>query len=442
MLSLLPVEKIKIPVTRQRKQFDADRHQELCESLQYTAVGLQHAIVVRQEGDTVYLVSGERRLRAMTDIYELGGTIRFGGQSIESGLVPCIEVGELGVLDRWEAELEENINRVEISWQEKASATAELWELRKAQAAKSGTLPPTMSEFTEEVRPAFDPEQGGFHQDAVRKEIILSKHLDDPDVAAAKTSKEAFKILKVKEQRQRNAEMSAIVGENYSAAKHTLVLGNALVWMAAQPEGKFDVILSDPPYGMGADEFGDSGRAGTIGSHQYVDSWEFVRLTLEAFIDEGFRITRPDAHLYMFCDFDHFHEIKEMAEQAGWNVFRTPLIWSKPAAFRAPWPEAGPRRTYETILYAIKGDMKVTKLAPDVLTYNADENLGHNAQKPVDLFVDLLSRSVRPGMSVLDPFCGSGPIFPAAHALQCYATGIEQDEASHGIAAKRLGDLS
>jgi DNA modification methylase len=77
----------------------------------------------------------------------------------------------------------------------------------------------------------------------------------------------------------------------------------------------------------------------------------------------------------------------------------------------------------------------------DVLDYPPDTNLGHAAQKPVALFQDLLSRSILPGQSVLDPFCGSGPIFAAAHALKARATGIEMDQGSYGIAVKRIESL-
>jgi DNA modification methylase len=117
------------------------------------------------------------------------------------------------------------------------------------------------------------------------------------------------------------------------------------------------------------------------------------------------------------------------------------LIWYKKSGMRAPWPELGPQRKYETILYAIKGKKPILKMAGDVLDYAPDTNLGHAAQKPADLFEDLLRRSCLPGSSVLDPFMGSGPIFPAAHAIKCKATGIELDPASYGIAVGRLTAL-
>jgi DNA modification methylase len=119
---------------------------------------------------------------------------------------------------------------------------------------------------------------------------------------------------------------------------------------------------------------------------------------------EGYRVTKENAHLYAFCDIDLFLTIKSIFTNEGWRVFRTPLVWFKPTAFRAPWPEQGPQRKYEIIFYAVKGARKVNKLFGDVLTYPTDDNLGHQAQKPVALLTDLLSRSYRPGDKVLDPF--------------------------------------
>jgi site-specific DNA-methyltransferase (adenine-specific) len=73
-----------------------------------------------------------------------------------------------------------------------------------------------------------------------------------------------------------------------------------------------------------------------------------------------------------------------------------------------------------------------------VLEYRRDENVGHPAQKPVPLLVDLLRRSARPGDRVLDPFMGSGSTVLAANELKLACTGIELDEAAYGIAARRL----
>jgi DNA modification methylase len=93
------------------------------------------------------------------------------------------------------------------------------------------------------------------------------------------------------------------------------------------------------------------------------------------------------------------------------------------------------------VLYAVKGKRPTNYIAPDLFSFPPDDNLGHAAQKPVVLFEELLRRSVRPGNAVCDPFAGTGPIIPAAHAFKCRATAIEIDPAAYGIAVTRLETL-
>jgi site-specific DNA-methyltransferase (adenine-specific) len=337
-------------------------------------------------------------------------------------------------------ELEENVRRVDLTWQEKAQATSQLFELRRLQAEKAGAPEPTVGDLAKEINATTDNSASGGAYTAVREDIILSRHLKDPDIAKASSAKEAVKILKRKEESRRHAELGVSVGATFSSSDHTLLKGDCLISMAnLQPES-FDVILTDPPYGMDAQDFGDSGGK-TTGGHFYDDSYQNWLPLLRGFADQSYRLAKAQSHAYVFCDIDRFGELKVFMSAAGWRVFRTPILWINPSSFRAPWPESGPQRKYQLCLYATKGDRRVTKLYPDYIMSTTDENLGHPAQKPVGVYSDLLSRSARPGDTVLDPFCGSGTIFPAAHKVLCKATGIEMDPAAYGLAAKRLESL-
>lgn len=426
----IAMKSIVIPTNRQRRHFDLGELNELGESIQ--KFGLMHPIVLRVDGEEYKLVAGERRYRAIQDVYALGGSFDFNGDRVPQDMIPYTILGELSVDEYVEAELEENIRRIDLSWQERCQAVADLAKLRSVQAEARGLPPPTTKDIAVEVRGTDAPAA----QTTTRSELIVARHLDDPDVAKAKSTADALKILKRKEEIKRNAELASRIGPQMSSHSHTLAHRDVFEWVKEQADAQFDVILTDPPYGMGADEFGDSG--GDHGAHFYEDTEEFALRCYTLVAQEGFRLTKPDAHLYAFCDVEKFVALKAIFAAAGWKVFRTPFIWYKRTAFRAPWPEYGPQRKYECLLYAMKGDRKVIQLAPDVLDYPPDENLGHNAQKPVALYTDLLKRSVRPGDKVLDFFCGTGPIFPAAHSLAASATGVETDPAAYGIAAQRL----
>ena len=432
----IPIDQIEVPPDRQRKEFNSDKLAELAASIDQN--GLIHPIIVRKSEGTYYLVAGERRLRSLDYVWNLGGQVRCGAQQFPEGHAPCLDFGEMDPLDAFEVELEENVRREDLSWQDRSRATSQLLELRRLQAEKHDKPIPTIHDIAVELAP-----DGGSVPTAhnkVRRDIILAKHLDDPDVMAAKTADEGYKVLVRKETARRNTELSVALGPVFSAARHTLIQGDCLVELAKLAPDSFDVILTDPPYGINAQDFNDSGSR-TPGGHFYNDSPTEWRRLMEPVAGHLYRVARPDSHLYMFCDIEMFEQLKVYLAVVGWNCFRTPIVWVNPQGMRAPWPEHGPQRKYQICLYAMKGKRPVNRLAPDVITCGSDTNLGHNAQKPVELYTELLRRSCRPGDSVLDPFCGSGPVFPAAHSLQCYATGIEIDPAAAGIAGGRIQEL-
>jgi DNA modification methylase len=306
------------------------------------------------------------------------------------------------------------------------------------QAAKKGLPPPTNKDIADEV---FGKEtEYGSYTENVRKSVIVSKHLADPDVAKAKSVDDAFKVLKRKEETQRHTDYAAEIGKTFSAKVHTVLQGDCIEIMPTMPMEAFDVIITDPPYGIGADEYGDSGGR-VAGGHEYDDSLETWAYLMRGFSVQSFRLAKPLAHLYVFCDIDNFVSLKKMMIEAGWRMFRTPIVCVNPTAMRTPWPEHGPQRKYQLIAYGVKGDRRVNHIAPDVVSYPSDENLGHAAQKPVALIEDLLKRSIHPGDTVFDPFCGSGPIFPAAHSLKCRATGIELKPSAYSVAVQRVEKL-
>ena len=472
-MNITKLSSITIPANRQRREFDAQKLEELKASIELSPARntqLLHPPVLRREGDKLILVAGETRLKAISDIFALGGSFLYSGRIFpaEAGEIPYTDLGELSPLEAMEAELDENIRRKDLTWQEHAAAVKALHELRSAQrsehndivagtTALCGTPIPalpahTIADTAREVLGRGD----GYYQDTIRKELIVAKHLDNPVVASAKTVNEAFKILKKEEARADATQRAAVMGSTAIEETYQILNMDCIEYMADPANhSKFDVILTDAPYGMGADEFGDgAGRlAGT--DHQYDDSKaSWLKLMAGGHIEGGdsssgpgwcdlaYLVAKPEAHAYVFCDFDNFHDLKFWMTRAGWDVFRTPLIAYKQNSGRVPRPEHGPRRQYELVLYAIKGGKKVNHIYPDVIPCQGDDNMGHGAQKPVALFQNLLQRSALPGDWVLDSFAGSGPLLEAAANCQCYSVLIEAVPAYYGMILKRAERLS
>lgn len=450
MSRTVAIEDIVILEDRQRQEKDPQAEEDLRKSIE--EIGLLHAPVMREYQDSLVLVAGETRIGRMKDIWALGGEVRYDGKVLPIGRIPYVTLGELEPLAAEEAELDENLRRKDLSWQDHAAAVNRLHLLRGKQkvkaavdAAPAGTVVDvnsivhTVAETAKELTGRSD----GYYQDSTRKEILVAKHLaSNPEVAKAKSVDEAFKILKRQEAQKVNAELAATVGATFNSSMHEALHGSCTTLLQeSRFQSYFDVICTDPPYGMGADQFGDgAGRLSGI-EHHYDDSYPAWQKLMQVWCPLSYAVCKPQAHAYVFCDIDRFHELKSMMQAAGWYVFRTPLIIYKTNSGRVPLPDRGPRRQYEIVLYAIKGEKPVTHIYPDVIPSTADENMSHGAQKPVMVYQNLLQRSIRPGDKVLDSFSGSGTIFPACHTMQCAAVGMEGAQEYYGMGLKRLQDL-
>lgn len=424
-MHLALIEQIRVRQNRNRKAFDEDRLKELAESIATT--GLLHLPVVRAlEDGSLELLAGERRMRAMQILWAAGRSFAYEGSIIPQGQLPYSLQTELSELSARAIELEENIIRIDLTWQERVVAIAELHALRKAQDP-SQTYLDTGTELGFASR--------SYASTAVKNAEILSRHLDDAVVMKAKSPDEAMKALS----RKMEAEMRAfmvLAGDDAPKSHHTLVHGDMADLMPTLPPSTFEIIITDPPYGVNAETF----RANMVVMHEYDDDWDSTEHKIIVLAAEGLRVTKPQAHAYVFCDVLMFPAIRDIFDDAGWDVWPRPLIWVKDVG-HIPAANLGPQRRYECILYANKGKKPVNMLAPDVISVPAVNEKHHAAEKPVDLYLNLLRRSSTPGDRILDPFCGSGPVFEAAEKLQCIATGYDSDPLSVQLSQERIKGL-
>ncbi len=421
----IPITSLVIPPNRQRRTFDPKKLQELAESIM--SKGLLHPPVVRFDGEIYTLVAGERRTRAIQSLATIDVGVSCNGESFPPGFLPITLLADLDPYSIKEAELEENTVRDDLTWADKAQAISDLDALRRERALEVG-LPHTFRDTASELS---GHEAQGSEITKVTDAVIVSRHLHDPDVAGAKTQKDALKIIKKKAE----AAHREVLAANFDLAStpHTLAHASAFEYAKDLPSAFFDVILTDPPYGIDADGFGSmAGEA-----HAYEDTADYGLSCYKLVAEEGYRVAKDKAHCYVFLDPRHWHLISFEFAVAGWNVWPTPLIWNKGNGM-LPKPEHGPRRTYEMILFATKGDRKVLKVAPDVITCPLVIERDHGAQKPVLLYTELLSRSALPGNTCLDLFAGSGTIFPAANKLKVVATACEISEKYHNLALSRI----
>lgn len=425
-MKTIKLEHIQIAPERQRRIFDEEALSELIRDIKMPH-GLLHPIILRSDERT--LVSGERRLRAVTQLAKAGKAITHSGEPVPLGHIPYLSLSDLSLAELEEAELAENICRVDLSWQERVEAITRLAGLRRKQGNSDQEISREVGDLTNvmthTVTKLHDTE-------------ALAANLHRPAVRAAKTQSEAIRTLR----RELEQELMQDLADKYKPAEinseHRLLQGDCRTLLPTLPAESFDCIIADPPYGIGANQFGNQAEL----DHEYADDPKTAEEIYRCIIAEGARITKKQAHLYLFCDLEWFFTLKDMLSEEGtWVPWPRPLIWYKGTAGLLPRPHHGPRYSYEVILFASKGDRETLAVFLDVLDYPSVRNRVHAAQKPVALYEDLIRRTCRPGDFVLDPTCGSGTIFPAATATRVRATGIESNRNAHAYAQQRmLGD--
>jgi DNA modification methylase len=185
------------------------------------------------------------------------------------------------------------------------------------------------------------------------------------------------------------------------------------------PALTFDVVVTDPPYGMNL----QSGRGGKLGSLKVANDHD---------------TTVRDFVLAKAGRWPHV-DVWALVDRAPRRVSDGPLLGQRRpygmGDLSMPW-----KPTVEEIYVLGKGF--VGHRGSCVLRYNApapaaDQGRLHPTEKPVDLMRDLIGKCP-PGV-ILDPFMGSGTTLRAAKDLGRKAIGIEIDERYCEIAARRMG---
>jgi site-specific DNA-methyltransferase (adenine-specific) len=198
---------------------------------------------------------------------------------------------------------------------------------------------------------------------------------------------------------------------------------DALAFMNDLPAESVDLIITDPPY-----ESLEKHRArGTTTrlKHSRASSNDWFDIFPNARFPDLFtamyRVLRPDAHLYLFCDAETMFVVKPIAEAAGFRFWK-PIVWDKVTIgmgyhYRARCEfilffEKGKRRLADlsvpdVLRYPrVRTRRRLTDPLLDVLRYPRVRN-GYPTEKPVPLIETLVRQSSSPGNLVFDPFFGS-----------------------------------
>jgi DNA modification methylase len=385
-----------------------------------------HPIVVTEE---LVLIAGGRRLAACL----LGGID-----------VRCTYKTNLTSIQIRELELEENLQREDLSPADEADAIADLHILKQEIYGQSSS-----------------GREGGWRLTDTADSIGKTKGnvIDNIQISEALKSFPELRSLKTRKAIKKAVKGCELVAERAAASKEwaitiakesnvDVIFRDATIDMPKIPNELVDVLLTDPLFGIEIDKIatsvgGTTGGFSTSG-YKFDDSTEKALTLYRVLAKESFRFTTENAHAWIFVAPEFFSLIRNTMIEAGWQVYIKPIIWIKRESGQCNMPERWPSSCYEMILYCRKATSKlITQGMPDWIQEDPilESKRIHPTEKPVPLLRKLLIRTSLPGQRLYDPFCGSGSSLEAGLAQKLIVRGCDNDVNAYNAANKRISDF-
>ncbi|MHA2065455.1 MAG: DNA methyltransferase [Candidatus Thorarchaeota archaeon] len=404
------------------------------------AKGLIHPILVTTGEKLKYkLVAGGRRLAA--------------ARSIKWETISAIHRANLTEEELRELEIEENIEREPMLWQEVVNARGELFVYKQAALG----LPKGRGPFKQ-----------GYSLRDLAKDLNLSSRgrlsmdiqlyyamMENPGLSRYATKDMALKVLErereteiLRELAKRDASdgqqrivylSQAKVPSDVELQEWNLFRENCVETMKRMDDEMVDLVITDPPWGLGSGI-----RRLAFPRSEFRDTAKELVFLKTTVLPELYRVMKADSHLYMFLSWDARTYISKELFKLGFDVQTMPLIAIKPSGGSADLSEPTYIPNYETILFVRKGARILntfSKCTFDWAPVHHGKRI-HTAEKPVSLLQNFIALSSVEYELVYDPYAGSGSTLEAALRMNRRAMGSEMDETIHKRAEIRLDTLT
>jgi ParB/RepB/Spo0J family partition protein len=454
---LLPLTSIQVDrEARQRKVVEVE---DLVQSIARQGVIMPIVVDAKEDG-TFWLIAGERRLEA----------------SRQLGLptIPARFSRELSQIELQMIELEENIRRQDLAWQDRMDAVEflhKLLDLPIAQSAEEMGLSEAslknMLFLARSCREVEELRQCGEYSEALnrarrRRQRVAGEALEDligsaseafapsggsaltegsPPLPATQTSaapadtptSSTFSSAGLR-------QVSPAPAKSDEAAPESILNQSFLTWAPTYSGPKFTVIHCDFPYGINLFS-GPQGRNTTEETEQYTDTPEIYWQLSNCLLDNLDKFASLSCHLYFWLSMKYYSQTLELfrTKAPDFKFSTAPLIWGKSDnAGIIGDARRDPRHTYETCLFAHRNGRNVVKSVADFYSAPTDRAL-HPSAKPEPVLKHFLSMAVDDTISLLDPTCGSASALRAAEALGAkHVLGLEIEPETCRLARQAL----
>lgn len=463
---LFPIDKIK---DADRIRTDYSHVPELAASMQEH--GLLQPIVIQLDGT---LIAGGSRLRAAKSLGWL--------------LIP---VNFFEVLDPVTArilEVEENIRRKAMTWQERVMAVADIHNKQTVIRALKGEkwiqretgamLGCSQADVSYSLLLAERIRVGD--KEVIKAEkmwdaigLLVKRAADDSNKALAKLTLPSLDpSVATKLLTEANLDDSSIFspvaetvggvaglsddGEmpNVAAAPEAIVV--PLSRMCIRQDGgptnisiiqgmttaSVDHVITDWPFGNEMENIQQSGAGMDVSATAAEHDVANVRMLHFKIIPEIFRVIKPGGFFMTFFDLSlrpdelaHTLKVMEMIESVGFKIQAWPNIWHKTHRCQNTAASFNFTKNYESVLIARKeGGTLLAPQESSVYLGGTDEDtraLKHPFAKPAKLWQWLYAAVAHKGQLVLDPFAGVGSSTLAALQFGLQPIAIECNESHH-----------
>ena len=198
-----------------------------------------------------------------------------------------------------------------------------------------------------------------------------------------------------------------------------LILGDCLEVMKSMEDKSVDVVITDPPYGIGEDSFRVASRTKLAKTKDYGKfSWD-VKVDKEI-IDLMLSVS---IHQVIFGGNYYANWLPPSSSWIVWNKLNSGNF----ADCELAWTSH--KRAVRKFDYLWNGMIK-----------QQPEERFHPTQKPLVLMKWVIENYTKPGDTILDPFMGSGTTGVACVQTGRNFIGIEIDATYFAIAEKRIAE--
>lgn len=201
--------------------------------------------------------------------------------------------------------------------------------------------------------------------------------------------------------------------------------GDAIDWLSMQPDASADLVLTDPPYGVGLAEWDDL-------------TYDDVHSLNTEWVREAVRVVKTGGSIIV-CGGQHSIFSAAHALLSAGMCYVAEIIWTKPFVERTSPHKLVP--AHQNIVWVSKGEAYTynnPEIERDVWSIPGDRAHGHPAEKPEVLIEKLIGIASNPGDLILDPFMGSGTVPAVARRLRRRYGGSERDDGWFAIANARV----